>query len=190
MTTSENISTQVSAFVDGEIDPAELPLLTRQMANNPGLRQRWREYHLISEALKKQLPEQIDVNFAARVSQALANEAPLQSATSPRLKRFSGMAIAASVAMAGVFGVLMVSQQDAQGPMPQMTAQTAPAASSQALAQVASVPPVAIASTVSTPAVTDPRLNKYLVNHSEYAMGASVQRVLPYARIVGQEVRK
>lgn len=188
MTTSEKIASQVSSFVDSEMDRAEVSLLIKQMSNNPELRQRWQNYYLISDAMKKQVPDEIDLGFAQRVSQALEQEEVLKPRLQGGLKRFSGMAIAASVALVGVLSVVMVAQQPGVGGgAPQVAAQTVSPGSAAPVQQPV---PSTMVSTVSVPMVKDPRLNKYLVNHSEYASGASVQRVLPYARIVGQEVRK
>jgi sigma-E factor negative regulatory protein RseA len=189
MTTSGQVESQVSAFVDGEVDKGELSLLIKRMANDSELRQRWDDYHLIGDTLKKQLPEQLDSGFALRVSQAIAEEPELvRSAPSSTVKKqFAGMAVAASVAMVAVLGVMNMVNQAPTSPG-QMMAQNAPVTSStppslqsQAVTSLASAD-------VNAP--RDPRLNKYLVKHSEYAVNASLHGVFPYARVVGQEVRK
>lgn len=200
MNMSEEVGCQISGLVDGELGDAEREFLIRRLVKDPELQRRWRDYHTIGEALKNQLPDKVSPDFALRVSEAIAQEpvyrraadVPRDNPASP-LKKIAGWAVAASIAVLGVSGVMTIIQQDASVPGPAVAVHEAaekPLTVAQSAMQTDNTSPTL--ATVNTPArpLKDPRLNKYLVNHSEYAMGASVHGVLPYARIVGQQPRQ
>ncbi|MEW5756944.1 MAG: sigma-E factor negative regulatory protein [Pseudomonadota bacterium] len=197
MSNSEQVGTQVSSFVDGEMTQAEVELLLKRLSQNEELQRQWRYSHLISDTLKNQLPAQIDSGFAARVSLALSSEAAHTHNGARRaslFKKVAGGAVAASVAAMGVGAVLLVAQQ--QGGITNLASMTAQgqqpaekivfAASGQRGGNEAVV--LVGANEAANPQI-DSRMNKYLVNHSEYAVGVNMQSVLPYARIVGQPVK-
>ena len=187
MSENEQVKSQVSSFMDGEVTHDEVALLCKRMANESELKRQWQDYHLISDAMKQQLPSHVNMDLSSRISSALENEEALEASKSVAptrfVKRVSGFAVAASVAVLGVVAVTnMTTQSNGVAPMP-----LAQNISEVNVAQMVNVPnniPV-------TNKVMDPRLNKYLVDHSEYAVSASAQGMLPYARIVGhQQVRK
>ncbi len=188
MAGNEQIKSQVSSFMDGEIEKNEVSLLCKRMANDQELREQWRDYHLIRDVLTQQLPEQSNVDLSARIQDALSDEptfsAKTKVASTGLVKRFSGLAVAASVAILGVVVVLNTAVQPGGGEATILASNT-PAPETVAT-QVA-----AVSNGVKTDQPMDPRLNKYLVDHSEYAVSASVHGILPYARIVGHPpVRK
>ncbi len=191
MEKSDKIKCQVSSFMDGEIAEDEVSMLCKRIAKDHALRERWRDYHLISNALKQQLPAQANIDLSQKIHDALVDEPELSAVKKPASKvrttvrRFSGLAVAASVAILGVVVVLNTAVQPSGGES-MVLAQSTPDTV---------VTPTQVAGLSSGSNVTertiDPRLNKYLVDHSEYAVSASVHGMLPYARIVGQQtVRK
>lgn len=129
-------------------------------------------------------------------------------------KRFAGLAVAASVAAMAVMGVETLYRDDSSAPVSQQVAQVnatqqsefARLAPSQgaSLATLASVKASGSLSTSTGAANTagatirpgvhvvsqavprriDPRLHKYLINHSQQAARSNVQGIMPYARIV------
>lgn len=177
----EQVKVQLSSLMDGELEHEALALLSKRIAADESLSERWRDYHLISDTLKQHLPEQGVVDLSAKISQAIENEPSLvevkRRPISHMAKQVSGMAVAASVAIFGVVAVVNMGVQQGDSEIPQLAA-----TDSTPHVQVAS-----IASQPEAPKVVDPRLNKYLVDHSEYAVSASVHGVLPYARIVSQQ---
>ena len=179
MERDEQIKSQVSSFMDGELEKEAIALLSKRMASDEQLRERWHDYHLISDTLKQQLPEQPVGDLTSRISLALEDEPSLHETRRRPVariaKQVSGMAVAASVAIFGVVAVVNMGAQQGVMEAPQLAAN--PAATQL---NVATVSP-------SESRVVDPRLNKYLVDHSEYAVSASVHGVLPYARIVSQQ---
>jgi len=82
------IEEQISQFLDGELDSAQSTSLIKQLRDQRAAGV-WSRYHLIGDALRKDLPNELSQGLAARVSQALDNEpnlfAPnaLQVAESP-----------------------------------------------------------------------------------------------------------
>lgn len=200
MSISEQVGCQVSELVDGELGAAEREFLIRRLVKDQELQKRWGDYHTIGEALKNQLPDRIDPGFALRVSQAIEQE-PVHSqaqvtarnGANSSLKKIAGWAVAASVAVLGVTGVMTIVQQEGSisgAPMAMQESVNKPVVVAQSNNQTNAPVPALASATSSAKPLKDPRLNKYLVNHSEYAVGASVHGVLPYARIVGQPVKK
>ncbi len=185
MEKSDKIKCQVSSFVDGEITEGEVSLLCKRITNDQALRERWRDYHVISDALKQQLPAHANVDLSQRIHDALEDEPALSgerkavSNNRTVVKRFSGLAVAASVAILGVVVVLNTAVQPG-GSEPTVLAKSTPDTVVTQVAGLSSNP-------IVTERTIDPRLNKYLVDHSEYAVSASVHGMLPYARIVGQQ---
>lgn len=177
---NDSLNEQVSACIDGENDPGETALLLRRLSQDDGLRSRWARYHLISDALKNNLPDQPSLSLADRIHEAVAQEpTPHPRFSVARLfKPAAGFAIAASVAAIAVFAVRSVPTA------------TAPAQTEQ----IASVAPAPQYQRVegtrwnSTPPEVAARLNTYMLNHSGHAETAGMQSVLPYVRIVGYDV--
>ena len=172
---------QLSVLVDGEFEEWELEFAARRLAGDPVLKTRWEAYHLISDALRNNLPDAIDPCFAERVNARLAAEKPLSTFIKPAVpswyKPVVGLAVAASV---GVLAVALWSLRP-DGSLPaggsNLVANTAPSS------PLVSLPP--------PPDDAAPesrhRLNSYLTNHNEYASMNSVNGMLPYVRIVGYE---
>jgi len=125
-------------------------------------------------------------------------------------KRFAGLAVAASVAAIAVMGVESLYHEDPAAPLNQQVAEnTAPPSEYIRLAKQSSPPRVATLASVNAPLATsptdgpsltaraemfrahpdiirriDPRLHKYLLNHSQQTARSNIQGVMPYARIV------
>lgn len=172
---------QLSALVDGECEAQELQLALRRLAKDKDLKARWRRYHLLSDALKNNLPELIDANFSERVRKAIDAESPLQNtrlySASSFYKPVAGFALAASVAIAALFLVRTMDLHEGS--------------TSHLLAAADSSKQQPPEQQVIKPVVADNalenRLNSYLVNHNEYASMNSVHGMLPYVRMVGYE---
>lgn len=167
---------QLSALVDDEFEELELELALRRLAKDAELKARWQRYHVISDALRNNLPEAIDTHFADRVIKALEPEpapqtAPVIRAVSSWYKPLVGFALAASVATVAVLGLNRIQPDQSL--------------STSSLSAIASSESITEAQTTSIDTELDPRLNSYLVNHNEYASMNRVHGVLPYVRMVG-----
>ncbi|MGD8999284.1 MAG: sigma-E factor negative regulatory protein [Granulosicoccaceae bacterium] len=169
---------QVSGLVDGELDERSASKLVEQLRDDNQARRRWASYHLISDTLRGNLPEQIDSGFARRVSRALEAEpvvlAPRRRKMPAFVRQAAGFAVAATVA---VVAVLTVQQQaGVDSGVTQVAATTSTAPQDVEWVRVNNVK-----WNVQQPAV-ESKLNAYLVNHNGYTN--SVRGILPYAPIV------
>lgn len=102
---------QLSALMDGELDPERSRFLLRRLEGDPALRAAWERWQLVSGSLKGQLVLQVDAGFLARVREGIDAGHPLDAPTdevvpgpvAPRtsgwLRWAAGGAIAASVAV-------------------------------------------------------------------------------------------
>jgi len=180
---SDTINEQVSAFVDGELPDAERELLQRRLENDDELQGTWQRYHLIRDAMREDLPE-----FIAKKSDTayIQDEVSLNSASAPAatLQRFAkpaaGFAIAASVAMLAVVGVLYNGDQ-LSTPSPVQIAERQPAKLPD---NFVIVPRTGWES--AKPAVVS-HLNGYLVDHSNYSGFGTSQSIIPYSRVAGYD---
>jgi sigma-E factor negative regulatory protein RseA len=139
------------------------------MRGDPALRQRWGRYNLISDALHKNLPRQVDHDLHARVARALEEE-PVLLAPQRRIrpmrpwaKQAAGIAVAASVTAIAILGFQTLhSPEVTPSAATTVTAAAAPGAAN---------------------AVEDTELDPYLVNHNEHAVSAGMHGMLPYVRL-------
>ncbi len=140
------------------------------------------------------------------VSTDSTDHAPARASFS---KRFAGLAVAASVAAIAVMGVESLYHEDPMAPRNQQVAESKAEPSEYIrLARQPSAPLGATLASSNAPLATsaagpslaaraemlrahpeiarriDPRLHKYLINHSQQAARSNIQGVMPYARIV------
>ncbi len=193
----------ISALMDGELNAEEdIQRVISHMQVDEKMRRCWEHYHLIGDALKKNLPNSYQRNLAGHVSQALQDlpphSAPASSIPSTpafRYKSLTGFALAAS---AGVIAFLGVGALEPQSSPPQTQFLSAAAGSSIIPMQTTGQPPAFSLSQVQPakkrthwdvahPAV-ESKLNDYLANHEFSASSSAMQRGMPpYVRIVGYE---
>ncbi|WP_299002609.1 RseA family anti-sigma factor [uncultured Shewanella sp.] len=114
----------VSAAVDGEVDEKTLA----DLANDLDLHEQWRDYQIIGDAMRNELPTALNIDLSMNIAEAIEQEpchnmthannqqheskvsevAPKQSQSSkiiPLFKQFGQYAIAASVALVVVVSV-------------------------------------------------------------------------------------
>lgn len=175
---ADKTSEQLSALIDGECETPEVGLAILRLCKDKDLQACWERYHLISDALKNNIPEVINTGFCNRLSQAIAAGSPLPAKASfPAYswrKPAAGVALAASVAAVALIGLKALSPGD-DGSLTLTAAVPAPERVSGA-----GIEP-------GDPRPFNPRLNNYLVNHNEYASMASVNGMMPYVRMVGYQ---
>ncbi len=210
---STNLHEQLSAAMDGELNPAEHALLTRHLAADATLRDTWERYHLIATALRRDLPARMPCALAKRVSAILAHETSYAAPSSSRprterrwLKPLASLAIAASVASVAIL-TFNSGNAPAPGPIAQtVTAQTV-TAPAPAPATPVTGPATLASSSGAAAAITRPApdgewlrlapeqraqahndLLNYMISHNEYSAAASgVSSMLPHVRIVGRD---
>jgi sigma-E factor negative regulatory protein RseA len=189
---NEAFETQLSALVDDELRPHEIPFLARRLSHDPEAIEQLGSYFMISDAIRRQLPEVMDSRLVDRVRAALEAEPALQlqAAAEPALARrllrpLAGLGVAASVAMVAVS---YWSESDS-------VTKTEPSGLVAATPQMVTPQPVQAMPLTPQPQNQwnrlDPevqkRLQGYLVNHSEHASTGQLGGVLNYVRIAGQQ---
>ena len=102
----------LSAGIDGELAREELRFLLRRFEHDAGLKHAWTRYHLARDGLRGQLPAVAPAGFAARVEQAIAQEAGAGRRAPHWLRWSAGGAIAASVAVAALMIARPVTDDD------------------------------------------------------------------------------
>ncbi len=121
---SEKLRESLSAIVDDEADEFELRRVLDELEKNPELKRSWDRYHLIGTVMRNEHSDRA-VALRARVRRALDMEqmqgvkdadepvvAPAAGgeARTPWLGRLTGLAVAASVALAVVLGLNTISE--------------------------------------------------------------------------------
>jgi len=175
---SEKARENLSALMDGELEGAEAVRLLNGIIQDSGLKTTWEQYHLISDALRNNLPPVAERDLLDRVRLLVDSEPVVlrrSAVWKTSLRPVAGFALAASVAVVAVLGFRGITQEGAPG-------------RSQTIARIEPqvVPGRQIAGVrwnLNRPAV-EARLNDYLVSHSQHS-GTVMQGMLPYARIVG-----
>lgn len=174
----DKIHEQLSALLDDELADSEQSLLIRQLVREPALRERLIHYQTISDALHDNLPRQVDIHFHERVHAAVQQEAAIDavpSRYSALMKSLAGLAVAASVAVVAVVTLQSVRHEDQ--------------AATTAVASAPAVDSYIRAENAPRPVAPARGLDVYLVNHNEFAVNRNVQGMLPYVRIVGQDMQ-
>lgn len=182
----EIATSQLSAIVDDELEEREIDLVLRRLSRDRDSRARWERYHLVSDALQGHLPAALDIDFAARIRQAIEAEPQLLPATRPLpawYKPVTGFALAASVVLVALFGLKLTQTDTTFAPTVPLAANIPPASTLPLPVRVATLTQPANGSGEPVEA----RLSSYLVNHNGYASRNSVNGMLPYVRMVGYQ---
>jgi sigma-E factor negative regulatory protein RseA len=182
---SDTIKEQLSALVDGELPDEERELLQKRLAADSELQATWQRYHLIRDAMRENLPELISKSSAGVVVPDHNQQTETVFPHTVPVMRFArpaaGFAIAASVAMLAVFGVISNRDQLSPEPVPKV-AVSKPA--KQLPDNFIIVPRTGWDS--ARPAVVS-HLNSYLVDHSNYSGFGASQSIIPYTRVAGYD---
>lgn len=120
----------LSAFIDGELDADRAQFLIRRLRHDVDLRARWERWQLLSASMRKQA-QPLPSDFADRVASALDAEAVHAVPVRSRALRWAGgTALAASLAVAGVFvfDAMHSGTGRSQANAPQVAATAEPAA--------------------------------------------------------------
>ena len=183
----------ISALVDDEVTSREGASAVDELLADEELAGRWERYHLIRDAMHHNLPEHPEVDLATRIRQQLETEpTPLRARRRPDWRHVgrqaAGLAVAASVTVAVFLGVW-------QGPEPAGLGGEAPLSAEGGTGVGTGVADSGFSRVASggaadtTPATSRQRsaasLERYLVNHSEFASSSSMRGMLPYTRVVG-----
>lgn len=184
---NEAFESQLSAMVDGELRRHELPFLLRRLSHDQEAVAQLGSYFMISDAMRRQLPELMDTQLMDKIRAALEAEPAMQvepAAMRRLLRPLAGLGVAASVAMVAV-GYWSNSGPGAGSQAPQ---QGFVATSAQPVQAGPLLPPTTQQQQWNR---LDPnvqkRLQGYLVNHSEHTSSGQLGGMLNYVRIAGQQ---
>ncbi len=115
-------------LVDNELEPWELEEALHELGQDADLQARWRNYHLIGEAMRGQLATPVCPGFSERMARALESEpihfpSPRSVSTSSssavpasRTRTAVGFALAASLSAVAVVGVMEMGRPGAALP--------------------------------------------------------------------------
>lgn len=170
------MKSKISALMDGELDARELQEPLAALREEPGARDAWRTYHLISDALQGRALLSTDClqRVAARLAQepTLAGPLPSEVHAPQRSRWFVPSALAASVAAVALVGWMALAPRQEPGPVP--LAQAPAAAVPERAKEPARVP--------LTSAARD-----YLLAHQAFSPRNALLGMAPYVRSVSDD---
>ncbi|NJN46449.1 MAG: sigma-E factor negative regulatory protein [Candidatus Competibacteraceae bacterium] len=176
---------QLSALMDSECALPEVEMAMRRLTKDADLQARWQRYHLISDTLKNNIPDIIDLDLVERINQAISADPPLHTyglaKQSTWNKPVTGFALAASVALVAFAGFQLAPFEVTSEPS--LVAATAPISPAPS-------PDPSQSGIANTNTSLEEKLNTYLVSHNEHASMHSVHGVLPYVRMVGYQANR
>lgn len=207
-----------SAFIDNELTDSERNEQINKASSDVNMRYRMHRYSIIGDVMRGEASDKVALDFSAQVSAKIAQLDSSSSPVVEKeqvsrvsylanwFKPLTGLAIAASVAWVAVISVQGVLQTELSNSQDQL-AQTESQPQSEVSKQVeylAQLPvfssAVPVSSNVTTlnnqlqwsngqsQAVSQSKLNAYLVTHTEYS--SSMQGLIPQARVAGFDVNK
>jgi len=173
---------RLSALIDGELESGELQAYLARIKADAELRGAWNTYHLIGDALRGNISQDLTTLVVARLRDEPTILAPRR--ISPAFRRMGWYVASAAAGLAAVTLVVWTA-------LPLRQAETQVNAKSEnvdlgrsALAPVAtvSVPAVEVKASLSSAAVEN-----YLYAHQPYSHASAMQGVAPYARTIADE---
>jgi negative regulator of sigma E activity len=203
---------KISFLLDEFSGDAKSKAVLDEVEDDVNLQYNMRRYQMIGQAMRHELPGQINTDFSAsvmaeidqieNVAKTAVNRKPGLNSRSPlwtwpMIKPFAGMAIAASVAIVSI----SLWQTSNVGVGSATGSEQIVSVEQQKIERLASQSLQTNAVTVSTsldngmrwkitnnaPALQQ-KLNAYLVNHTEYSN--SIQGLIPQARVAGFDAQK
>ena len=172
---SESPRERLSALMDGELVQAEAIRFFERLACDGELRGLWERYHLISDVLHNNLADVPGGGLLERVQRDLAAEPALYRLGLFRresLRPLAGLALAASVAVIAVVGFRGYGSGSAHD--------------EGVVARTERTQDLGLAQVTGEHRRFEPRLDAYLVTHSERA-GGLLQGAIPHARLVAYD---
>ena len=185
--------------MDGEIDGHADDAIDNLMASQ-ALRDKWWRYHLISEAMNRNLSDPVDKNMTDRIADVISQETVVFAGNRFLSNRFfksaAGFAIAATVAGVAILGL---QHNSVDQPVQSTTPQVAEKAPDYNInfnrytfpVSTETMPKDTVTTARPEPAGSierNPQLNSYLVNYNEYRTSQNgVQGIIPYVRIIAND---
>ncbi|HVF33850.1 MAG TPA: sigma-E factor negative regulatory protein [Candidatus Saccharimonadia bacterium] len=184
------VNEQVSALADGELSPDETRFALRRLDADADLRQSWSRIHLARDCMRRAAMLPAPAGFASGVMAKL-DEPAASSAAFPWLKTAAGGLIAAGVAAVALFAVAPRDTVAPATPAPTLAA-TTPITTEDLRPRIGTLPASdsIVAPLRAVPAtLADPRLDQYLIQHSDATLGGMRGGYVPYVYIVSSPAR-
>lgn len=177
------MTSDISALMDGELDPDEAGHVLRDMKQDAGLREAWAAYHLIGDSLRKTGP--LATDLSAGIAKKLAAEPTVLAPAAPiaRPKRFPMLAVAASVSAFGFVGLLAWQVIQVNSAPVGTVVAVAPEAHKTALPVQLVQAPAKEPAPVKFSAAAG---NSYLLAHQEFSPSYAMAGMPAYVRTVSE----
>lgn len=197
---NQNQEELISAFVDNETTEFESRRSINELVDNAALRRCWERYHLVRDALQRNLAGSYDGEFADKLMARLEDESlPLQPQLASGRWRTPAVAVGMAAALA-VVGLVAVKSVTSPRTGPEL-ARSGPldgiVPTGVARSEAPARPLLPVATTTVSGGAPDfhqavfpqiggssARMDSFLVNHAEYALPVGV---MPYARVIGYQ---
>lgn len=182
---------RLSSLVDDEIQQNEIGGEIRKLCQNESGRECWARYHLIGDAMRRELGPLYSAGLAQSISRRLQDEpvvlapAAFKRAASSRRKTLTGLAVAASLAVVAVVLTPQIIGPEGVESQPSVAVQPPPAESRTYFVNQDGTR----WELLKKPAV-ESRLNAYLVNHQERSPASNIKGIMPYATFVSYDGNK
>lgn len=186
---NDDIKQQLSALVDGELDPQRAAFLLRRLDADSELSADWSRWHLARACLRRETAGVLREDFAAGISAALAAEAAPRRAPGAQVLRWAGgFAVAASVAVAALLAVPAGAPSETVAPVASAAAPARVVASTLTerdlrpdLGRVAQTVAASTQARPLGPALRlDPQLESYLLRHNAALRQGGHDSFLPF----------
>lgn len=181
----------LSALMDGETSEHELRQALKATGDHPALVDTWSRWHVAQSVLRGERVQPAGIDLRAAIAAAIDGEPVAARPTTARswLKPLAGTAVAATVAMATVFGWQVLQGGPVDG------AVVAAAGSEE---QTLVLGPMVVVredgeelvlptANGESPTAGQDRLNSYLARHAQAASDGNARGMSPYARVVSFE---
>jgi sigma-E factor negative regulatory protein RseA len=182
---------RLSALVDDELSKGEIASEIKKLYVSDGSRECWSRYHLIGDAMRREVGPLYSAGLAQQISRRLQDEpfvlapAALRRRISGRKKTWASLAVAASLAgVAVVLAPQLISPEGADVPGQTVAQKQAPDNSTLYVAQDGTRWEL-----LRKPEV-ESRLNTYLVNHQERSPTSNIKGIMPYTTFVSYDGNK
>ncbi|HEX7954637.1 MAG TPA: sigma-E factor negative regulatory protein [Burkholderiales bacterium] len=164
---------KISAFMDGELEEAEVGVHLARLKEDPSLRAAWEAYHLIGDSLRGEklgFSPDFSASFSARLAAEPTVLAPRRRPLPATVRRFA-LPVAASIGGMALVAWLALSNN--------------PLAPQKETLAVNSTAPVARVQLASGD------MNDYLLAHQQFSSSTTLQGVASYVRTVsGQDMEE
>ena len=175
---------RLSSLIDGELDEHELDPHLARLKRGGEARRNWDTYHLIGDALRGHLGNDLVPGVVQRLAQEPTVLAPRQMRAQGSMSAFLVRAPSVAAAVAGVSLVisLVILLGVRASQTEQQLAREKDAPPQNALATVPAPPQPVVAAAPAQPL----KFDRYLLVHQRYSPSSSMQGVAPYVRTVSE----